>query len=324
LACGTFLAATAAAQTTTAKPYTAPRTVDGQPDLQGVWDYRTITPLERPDGAGNKAAFSDEEAEVYQKQQEETRNRDRRDGTALQDLARAYNEFWWDYGRKVAGGQTSLIIDPPDGKIPALSPEGTKRQEAAQARTQAIAAANNQFASYENRPLGERCIAWGVAGPPMAPGAYNNNVQIFQSKDWVVIYNEMIHEHRMVPLDGRPPLSSAFTALQGESRGHWDGDTLVVVTTNFAERRPFRGSTPNMRLTERFTRVADDTLLYEYTVEDPATWTRPWTARIPMVLSPEPVYEYACHEGNYAIPNALSSERNNEKLAAAAAQKGSN
>jgi hypothetical protein len=314
------LAATAAAQTTGA--YTPPRTVDGQPDLQGVWDYRTITPLERPDGTGNKSAFSDEEAEVYQKQQEETRNRDRRDGTPLQDLARAYNEFWWDYGRKVAGGQTSLIVDPPDGKIPALSAEGTKRQEAAQARQQANA--GRAFDSYENRPLGERCIIWGIAGPPMAPGAYNNNVQIFQSQDWVVIYNEMIHEHRMVPLDGRPPLSSAITALQGESRGHWDGNTLVVVTTNFSDRRPFRGSTTKMRLTERFTRAAADTLVYEYTVEDPDTWTRPWTARIPMVLSPEPVYEYACHEGNYAIPNALSSERNNDKAAASAAQKGSN
>jgi hypothetical protein len=322
-------AQTAAKAAPAAKSYTPPRTPDGQPDLQGVWDYRTITPLERPADLAGKESFSAEEIAAYEKAQAATRDRDRRDGTAAQDVARAYNEFWWDYGRKVVGAQTSLIVDPPDGKIPPLTAEGQKRKEA----TRAFQTANAReeggigrgFDSYENRPLGERCILWGVAGPPMIPGAYNNNVQLFQSKDWVVIYNEMIHEHRMVPLDGRAHVSDSVREWQGDSRGHFEGNTLVVETTNFNSKRNFRGSTENMTLVERFTRTAADTLVYEFTVTDPSTFSRPWTGRIPMANNNEPVYEYACHEGNYAMPHGLEGERNVEKqLAEAAAKKGSN
>jgi hypothetical protein len=178
------------------------------------------------------------------------------------------------------------------------------------------------FDSYDDRPLGERCILWGVAGPPMTSGAYNNNFQMIQSENWVVIVNEMIHEHRMVPLDGRPHVPGTIRLWQGDSRGRWEGETLVVETTNFNDNRNFQGSSQDMRLIERFTLTAPDTLVYEYTVDDPATFTKPWTARLPMARNPEPLYEYACHEGNYAMPHGLEGQRNIEKAAAAA--KGSN
>jgi len=306
------------------KGYTAPRTVDGQPDLQGVWDYRTVTPLERPAEFAGKATLTAAEIAEYEKQRVAALDKDRRDVSAAADVQRAYNEFWWDYGKKVVGDQTSLIVDPPDGKIPYTS-EGEKRAnaravfQAANAREEG--GIGRGFDSYTDRPFGERCILWGVAGPPMMPGAYNNNVQIFQSKDYVVIYNEMIHEHRMVPLDGRPHVSSNIRMLQGDSRGRWDGETLVVETTNFTNRTSFRGATENMRLVERFTRTAPNTVVYEYTVEDPASFSRPWTARVPMAKNSEMVYEYACHEGNYALPHALEGQRNIEKQNAAAAAK---
>ena len=158
----------------------------------------------------------------------------------------------------------------------------------------------------------------------MAPGPYNNNVLLIQSKDWVVIYNEMIHEHRMVPLDGRPHADANIRMWQGDSRGHWEGNSLVVETTNFNDKRNFQGTSENMRLIERFTRVAADTLVYEYTVDDPSIFTKQWTVRLPMAKNSEPIYEYACHEGNYALPHALEGERNIEKAAAEAAKKGSN
>jgi hypothetical protein len=308
------------------KAYAAPRTAEGQPDLQGVWDYRTVTPLERPAELADKVTLTDAEIADYEKTRTAVLDKDRRDGTPQADVGRAYNEFWWDYGKKVVGHQTSLIVDPADGKIP-YNAEGQKRAnvgavfQAANAREEGGIGRN--FDSYTDRPFGERCILWGVAGPPMMPGAYNNNVQIFQTKDYVIIYNEMIHEHRTVPLDGRPHVSSDIRMLQGHSIGHWDGDTLVVDTTNFTNRTRFRGATENMHLIERFTRTAPDTLVYEYTVEDPASYTRPWTARVPMAKNPEIVYEYACHEGNYALPHALEGERNIEKAAAAAAKSGS-
>jgi len=312
----------------TAKSYTPPRTGDGQPDLQGVWDYRSVTPLQRPAEFADKATLTDAEVAEYEKTRTAALDKDRRDGGAQADVARAYNDFWWDYGKNVVGHQTSLIVDPPNGKVPPLTAEGQKRADARQAFQTANAreegGVGRGFDSYVDRPLGERCILWGVAGPPMAPGPYNNNVQLFQSRDYVVIFNEMIHEHRMVPLDGRPHVGSDIRMWQGDSRGHWDGNTLVVETTNFNDKRNFQGSTENMRLTERFTRVAPNTLVYEYTVDDPATFSSPWTARIPMAKNSEPIYEYACHEGNYAMPHALEGQRNIEKASAEAAKKGSN
>jgi hypothetical protein len=221
-----------------------------------------------------------------------------------------------------------LIVDPPDGKIPALTAAG--QQRAAGLRGFQTASAREEgpigrtFDSYEDRPLGERCLLWGVAGPPMVPGPYNNNVQLFQTRDAVVIFNEMIHEHRVVPLDGRPHISQNIRQWQGDSRGHWDGNTLVVETTNFTTKTRFRGASENLHLIERFTRVSPGTLLYEFTVDDPATFTKSWTVRIPMTRNREPIYEYACHEGNYSLATILAGARAQEKAAADTAKKGSN
>jgi hypothetical protein len=311
-----------AATRPTPKDWTPPRTPDGQPDLQGVWDYRTVTPLERPDELSGRASLTDEEAATYERQQAVTRNRDRRDGSPQADVARAYNQFWWDYGTKVAGHQTSLIVDPPDGRMPARTPEGQKRvagQRGFQTTTaREEGSVGRGFDSWLDRPLAERCLLWGVAGPPMMPGPYNNNVQLFQSRDYVVIVNEMIHEHRVIPLDGRPHVASMVRQWMGDSRGHWEGNTLIVETTNFSGKTSFRGASEQLRLVERFTRVAPETLVYEFTVDDPASFVRPWTVRIPMVRSQELIYEYACHEGNYALPHALEGSRNLEKASAAA------
>jgi hypothetical protein len=320
-----------------AKSYNPPRTPDGQPDLQAVWGYATITPLERPAEFADKPVLSEQEAVQFERKTAEIQNRDRRDhadGTergsdGRTDLDRAYNEFWWDKGKQVVGTkQTSLIVDPPDGKIPPLTPEGQKR--AATLRGFQTASAREEgpigrtYDSYEDRPNGERCLLWGVAGPPMVPGPYNNNVQLVQSRDFVVIINEMIHEHRLVPLDGRSHVSPDIRQWQGDSRGHWEGNSLVVDTMNFTNKTKFRGASENLHLTERFTRVASDTLLYEFTVDDLATFTKPWTVRIPMTRNPDPIYEYACHEGNYSLTTVLAGARVQEKLSAEAAKKGSN
>ena len=317
-----------AAKAPAAKSYTPPRTADGQPDLQGIWDYRSVTPLQRPAEFATKATLTDAEIAEYEKTRGAALDKDRRDGGAAADVARAYNDFWWDYGKKVVGQQTSLIVDPPDGKLPPLTADGQKRAESRRVfqttNAREEGGVGRSFDSWLDRPLGERCILWGVAGPPMAPGPYNNNVLLIQSKDWVVIYNEMIHEHRMVPLDGRPHADANIRMWQGDSRGHWEGNSLVVETTNFNDKRNFQGSSENMRLIERFTRVAADTLVYEYTVDDPSMFTKQWTVRLPMAKNAEPIYEYACHEGNYALPHALEGERNIEKAAAEAAKKGSN
>ena len=237
-------------------------------------------------------------------------------------MARAYNQFWWDYGTKVAGNQTSLIADPPDGKIPPRTAEGQART-AAQRNFQTTnareeAGPGRGFDSWLDRPLAERCILWRVAGPPMLPGPYNNNVQLFQTRDYVVIFDEMIHEHRMVPLDGRPHVPQTIRQWMGDSRGHWEGNTLVVDTTNFSDKTSFQGASERLHLIERFTRTAPDTLVYEFTVDDSTSFTKPWTARVPMSRSAEPMYEYACHEGNYALPHALEGSRNLEKATEAA------
>src|SRR5262249_37989357 len=316
-----------AAARPTGKDWTPPRTPDGQPDLQGVWDYRTVTPLERPDALSGKASLTDEEVVAYEREQAVTRNRDRRDGSAQADVARAYNQFWWDYGTKVAGRQTSLIVDPADGKMPDRTPEGQKRI-AGQRGFQTTSARQEGglgrgFDSWVDRPLAGGCLLWGGAGPPMMPGPYNNNVQLFQARDYVVIENEMIHEHRMVPLDNRPHVSSAVRQWMGDSRGRWEGNTFVVDTTNFSTKTSFRGASEQLHLVERFTRVAPDALVYEFTVDDSASFVRPWTVRIPMVRSQELIYEYACHEGNYALPHALEGSRNLEKASADTVKKSS-
>jgi len=289
---------------------TAYRTPWGAPDLQGIWDFATITPLERPAALAGKDVLTSEEAAQFEKQTLEQRNPDRRDGTREADVGRAYNQFWWDFGSKIIGTRrTSLVVDPPDGKIPSLTDEGKKRTAASAAKRSVPAT------GPEDRSLWERCIIAPNAGPPMLPSAYNNNVQIFQTPESVIILNEMINDARIVPLDGRPHVPAAIRLWRGDSRGRWEGDTLVVDTTNFREDTGFRGATASLHLVERFRRVDAYTLLYEFTVNDPATWTRPWSVALPMKKTEGPIYEYACHEGNYGMVNLLSGARAQEKAA---------
>jgi hypothetical protein len=321
-------APTAAAKSTASpKAWTPPRTPDGQPDLQGVWDYRTITPLERPIALGAKQFFTDEEAANFEKEENRRQNRDLIDpvkGGAQYPPGGVvpYNEFWYDRGNTITGSRrTSLIVDPRDGRLPPRTPEGQRRADARVAAQRADQLGRPQADSYEDRPLPERCILGFNSGPPMTPGAYNNNVQLFQHAGYVVILNEMVHDARLVPLDGRP--HGNIRQWLGDSRGHWEGDTLVVDTTNFYRGTSLAGSSANMHLVERFTRVDADTLLYEFTVDDPSTWTKPWTAQVPMKKSQDQIYEYACHEGNYAMLNMLTGARAQEKAAEEAGKKGS-
>lgn len=303
-----------------AKAWTPARTSDGQPDLQGMWNYSTITPVERPREFADKAVLTEAEAAAFEKAASQSRNVDNNrettptargvvNGTVeTEDLANAYNEFWWDRGTKVVGTRrTSLIVDPPDGRVPALTPQAQKRMAE-------LGKANERLAEGpEDRPLSERCIVRPNSGPPMIPGGYNNNFQLIQNAGYVVIFNEQIHDARIIPTDGRPHLPQNIRQWMGDSRGRWDGNTLVVETTNFTDKTNFRGSTENMRLTERFTRVSPDTLLYEFTVNDPQAFTKPWTAQIPMTRSKDLIFEYACHEGNYSMFTTLSSARTLEK-----------
>jgi len=228
------------------------------------------------------------------------------------DVATAYNQFWYDRGTKAVGTRrTSLIVDPPDGHLPALTPEAQKRVQDKRAWMEA-----HSTDGPEGRSLGERCILWATAGPPMLPGPYNNNFQIVQTRNQVVILNEMIHNARIIPLDGSPHVAANIRQWMGDSRGRWDGNTLVVDTTNFSDEYSFRGSDRNMHLTERFTRVSPDTLLYEFTVDDPTAFTKPWTVQIPVTRTKGPIFEYACHEGNYAMTDILAGARAAEKRAA--------
>jgi hypothetical protein len=304
----------------------APIAADGHPDLTGTWDYRTVTPLERPNELAAKQELSDEEAAEYAQQTVQSRNQDRRDGAGTDaDVARAYNDFWWDRGTTVVGTRrTSLIVDPPDGRLPPLTPEGQQRvandRRAGGTGTGGVDGRGGRADGPEDRPLNERCITFGI---PRVSGAYNNNLLIVQSAGYVAIMSEMIHEVRMVPLDGRPHLPADHRQWLGDSRGHWEGQTLVVDTTNFTPRTNFRGSAGNLHLIERFTRLDADTVDYRFTIDDPATFTKSWTAAFPMVKNEGQIYEYACHEGNYGMFGLLSGARAQEKTAADAARKGS-
>jgi hypothetical protein len=297
------------AKTSAAKNWTPPRTPDGKPDLQGVWTNVTLTPLERPPELKDKAVFTPAEAAQYEKDVIQRNNADRRDGSAEADVGRAYNNFWYDRGNKVIPAlRTSLIVDPADGRIPPLTP-------AAQQRAAALTEARRLHPADgpEDRALTERCILWPTAGPPMLPGPYNNNYQIVQAPGYVMIVVEMIHDVRIIPTDGSAHLPSNIRLWMGDSRGHWEGNTLVVDTTNFTGKTNFRGSGENLHLVERFTRAGPDMILYEFTVEDPASFTRPWTAQVPMLKMDGPLVEYACHEGNYAMSGILGGARADEK-----------
>jgi hypothetical protein len=304
-----FSAVFAVAPTTAQKKWTLPLTPEGQPDLQGVWGFATITPLERPNELAGKEFFTDKEAIEYEKRFLQQNNRDRRDGPADADVSRAYNDFWWDSGNKVVPTRrTSLIVDPPDGKLPALTPAGQKR-----AADRAEARRLHPYDGPEDRPLQERCLGWATAGPPILPSAYNNNIRIVQGAGYVAILNEMIHDVRIIPLNGSPHVPKNVRLWMGDSRGHWEGNALVVDTTNFSDKTNFRGGDENMHLTERLTRTTDDRLIYQFTVDNETAFTRSWTAEIPMTKSDSPIFEYACQEGNYSLMNVLAGARAQEK-----------
>lgn len=294
------------------------QTSPGHPDFQGIWSFATLTPLERPAELAGKTHLTDQEATEYAKRMRERRNFDRRDGSSEQDVSRAYNDLFYDFGNS-ASNQTSLITDPPDGKLPPLTPFGKKRASERSAKLARIPE------GPEDRSLWERCILGFNSGPPMMPSGYNNNVQIFQTPGYLVIFNEMVHSARVVPLDGRP--HGTVRQWLGDSRGHWEASALVVDTIGFTNNGTgtigLRVATnEHLHLTERFVRRDANTMIYEFTVDDPTIWTRPWTASVPMTKTEEPIYEYACHEGNYGMQGILAGARADEKAAEEAAKKG--
>ena len=296
-----------------APPATAqdgPRTAWGAPDVQGVWDFRTITPLQRPERYGDREFLTQEEAATLEQGAVD------RDEELLLAAARkteaggnvgAYNNFWMDRGtRTIETRRTSLIVDPPNGRMPEMSEAGQAR--AAERREYR---AEHPADSWLDRSTFDRCILGFNTGPPMTPGGYNQNMQVFQTENAVVILNEMVHDSRIVPIDDAP--RTGIESWTGESRGHWEGDTLVIETDNFTDKTRWRGSSEKMTLVERLTRQDDDTLVYTFTVTDPDTWVQPWTAEIPMRRGDQPLYEYACHEGNYSMEGILSGARADER-----------
>jgi hypothetical protein len=310
---------------------TVPRTADGRPDLQGVWDFRTLTPLQRPADQGENAVLSAEEvAEIEARAAQSVIDADRPSEVRTEPLpvgaaVGGYNNFWFDRGAGVVDdNRTSLIVSPQTGRVPQLQPgldmvELSLGEDIAGTRPVRVRAAGIGADSWEDRGLAERCLLGFNSGPPVVPAGYNQNLQIFQTPDHVVILHEMVHDSRIVPLDGRPHLPGHVRQWMGDSRGYWDGDTLVVQSRNYTGKTSSfspsvttaAGDGTTLNLTERFTRVADDTMLYEFTVDDSATFTAPITAQIPMKRG-EPMFEYACHEGNYGLPNILAGARQAE------------
>lgn len=283
-----------------------PRTAWGAPNLQGVWDFRTLTPLERPRDLGDKAFLTAEEL-AEREQAAVDRNLEVWEREARQteagDNVGGYNNFWMDNGTRVIE-RTSLIMDPSNGRLPETTEAAQER------RRNSPGSFTVEFPeSYTDLSTYDRCILGFNAGPPITPAAYNQNVQIFQTPDHLVVLTEMVHTARIIPLQGEPHLDDSVGQWSGDSRGRWEGDTLVVETKNFDAIRGWRATTDNMMLVERFRRVDEGTLEYEFTVTDPETWTSPWTANLPMVRNDLPMFEYACHEGNYSMPQMLGGAR---------------
>ena len=300
--CAVFLMSVAPVAGQVVASNTPARTPWGDPDLQGTWNNITGIPLERPAELADKEFFTREEAVQFAEQTLRRVDRDRRDGPIDTDVGRAYNEFWSDRGTKYLtqlNTRTSLIVDPPDGRLPAVTPQG-------QGRIDARREARQRNDSWVDRNLWERCLTRGV---PRMPGSYNNNFVILQAPGYVVIVVEMIHETRIVPLDGRPSLSSGIRQWMGDSRGRWEGDTLVVETTHFTDQQEFRGTGADLRLVERFTRVGADAIDYRFTIDDDSAYVRPWTVALPMTKVDEDVFEYACHEGNVGMEGILAGAR---------------
>ena len=303
------LCAAASAQ----KNWKVPRTPDGHPDLQGIWTNATITPMERPPALANKPTLTDAEAKFIEKNQAEELNKldGASDGPLLAASGSAgtggYNVLFVDRGSEFARvdgvKRTSLVVDPRDGKLPATTEEARRRNAS-------LPRNGGAFDGVKNRPLAERCLlGFGSStGPPMMPVLYNNNYQIVQTKDHIMILAEMVHDARIVRMVGQHP-DADVTFYLGDSVGHWEGDTLVVDTTNFNRQIRFRGTYNKLHVIERFTRTAEDTILYKVTIDDPSTFASKWTMEYPFVAAPGPIYEYACHEGNYSMSDILGGAR---------------
>jgi hypothetical protein len=309
-----LLVLTAAAQT---PAYKVPRTPDGRPDLQGFWSNSTYTPLERPKNI-TKEFYTPEELAEVEKRAAARESEQTTPGTVA-DVHYDFSQFALDRSQSTLARtlRTSLIVDPPDGRIPAMTSQGLKRA----AERDELSKRVGRWDSAEANQLDDRCIIMRGAGPPLMDAGYNSNYQIVQSPGYVMILTEMIHDVRIIPIDGRPSPHRNVRQWMGISRGRWEGDTLVVETANFNGKNPFNGSSENMRVTERFTRVADDRLTYRFTIEDESTWTRPWSAEAPMVKTQGPIFEHACHEGNYGLYNTLVGARLEEQRAAEEAAK---
>ena len=306
------------------RAWTPPRTPDGQPDIQGTFTFSTITPLQRPAGLEGKETLTAEEAAAFEASENKRQNRDLFDpekgapsagyAPRAQGGVLSYNEFWYERGSQLTDDKrTSLIVDPPDGRIPFTESARQKNAE----RTQK---SNSGFAdSYTDRSLADRCIMGFNSGPPMISGAYNNNMQILQTPGYVAIVNEMVHNARIIPTDGRP--HGKIRQWAGDSRGRWEGTTLVVETTNFLRETSLVGSTADTQLVERFTRVDPDTIKYEFTVKDPTSYTRPWSVMMPLRRTDGLLFEYACHEGNYGLLGIMAGARAKDKADAERAKK---
>ena len=304
----------AAKPETPAKPWKVSRTADGQPDLQGFWTNTTYVPLERPKNV-TKEFYTKEEVAENIKHAAATEEEQTEPGTVA-DVHYDFTQFGLDrsQGPLAPNLRTSLIVDPPDGRIPPMTAEGLRRAaERAESRKRL-----GPLDAAQGQPLSVRCIIMDRIGPPMLAGAYNNNYQIVQTPGYVMILVEMIHDVRIIPLDGRPQLPASVRQWTGSYRGRWEGDTLVVESTNFNGKNPFQGSSENLRLTERFTRVDENTIRYQFTIDDPSTWTRPWSAEVPWAKTIGPLFEHACHEGNYGLGNILAGARAEERRAAEA------
>ena len=301
------------------KAWTPPRTPDGQPDLQGIWSSATGTPVERPDELKGKEFFTQQESLDWEKTMQARNRKDDKPGDP--GVVGTYNDAFWEMGTKpVKTLRTSIVIDPPDGKIPALTPA------AAAARQQKIDRIFHPDGP-EDLGLGDQCLMFSTGAPPMLPYNYNSNYRIVQTKDYVAIYVEMVHDTRIIPLDGRKHLPSSVRLWYGDSVGHWEGETLVVDTTNFTDKSSFYFQLPyqvttgpfadeNMHVVERFRRLDADTILYQFDVDDPTAYVRPWKGEYTMSAAPGPIFEYACHEGNYGLPDVLKGARAQEKAAA--------
>ena len=319
-ACAQSSAADGDAAKLAAQNWTVPRLADGHPDLEGIWTNKSVTPFERPVELGNKEFFTPDEAKAFMAKALERSDKDNRTDD-VRDVLSAYNGFWWDSGTKVLPNmRTSIVTDPPNGRIPPLTAERQAQlaaeREATKERCEkpGCAIANSGQPAPADEPqaldLMTRCISFGTA-VPMLPTAYNNNYQIVQTDGAIAIDTEMVHQVRRIPTDASPHLPSSVRQWFGDPRGHWDGDTLVVETTNFKGQFFGRMSAADehLKVTERFKRVAPDILLYQFTVEDPTVWTAPWSGEIPLTRIDGLLYEYACHEGNRGMQNILSAAR---------------